>query len=51
MDFEHYTKRINSVKDIKSVGHLSKEKQKPNRFTTKKQHFLRRNWKIKICWN
>ena len=36
MEFENYSKRINSIKEIETFGQLSLEKQKQNRFTIKK---------------
>ena len=32
MEFEDYAKRINSIKEIETFGHLPNEKQKQNRF-------------------
>ena len=38
MDFENYSKRINSVIDIENFGQLFTEKQKKNRFALKKNN-------------
>ena len=36
MEFENYSKQINSIKEVETFGQLSLEKQKQNRFTIKK---------------
>ena len=35
MEFEDYTKRTSSIKEIETFGHLPNEKQKQNRFAIK----------------
>ena len=35
IEFENYAKRINSVRDIKTFGQLSQEKQGQSRFSVK----------------
>ena len=36
MEFENYSRRINSIKEIEIFGQLTQEKQKQNRFLIKK---------------
>ena len=40
MEFEDYTKRINSIREIETFGQLPKKKQKQNRFTIKNNHMV-----------
>ena len=35
MEFENYSKRINSVQEIETFGQLTQDKQKQNRFSIK----------------
>ena len=40
MEFEKYSKRINSIKEIETFGQLPKEKQKQNRSTNKNNEMI-----------
>ena len=40
MEFENYSRRINSIAEIETFGQLSAEKQKQNRFTIKNNEMI-----------
>ena len=40
MEFEKYSKRMNSITEIETFGQLPKEKQKQNRFTNKDNEMI-----------
>ena len=40
MEFENYSKRINSVQEIETFGQLTQDKQKQNRFSIKSNEIV-----------
>ena len=40
MEFENYSRRINSIAEIETFGQLSAEKQKQNKFTIKNNEMI-----------